>query len=218
MKMNKKGFTIVELVIVIAVIAILAAVLIPTFSSVTSSARASAAQQQAKAGLDSILALTEGVLPEGTLFCITNSTDAAFDYAFVYSGNKLTQVAADEAEVETYGTTGEYAVYVSASCFTSSENSTEVTAASKNKTATEKLLLNIFKSRVAACKDITGVTISSALATGKDYYTLSFAPATKTIEDPDTEEETTITISYPTVRIYYTSDIQETQVVFIGND
>ena len=33
MKRNKKGFTIVELVIVIAVIAILAAVLIPTFSS-----------------------------------------------------------------------------------------------------------------------------------------------------------------------------------------
>ena len=32
--MKKKGFTIVELVIVIAVIAILAAVLIPTFSSV----------------------------------------------------------------------------------------------------------------------------------------------------------------------------------------
>ena len=34
----KKGFTIVELVIVIAVIAILAAVLIPTFSSITNSA------------------------------------------------------------------------------------------------------------------------------------------------------------------------------------
>ena len=31
---NKKGFTIVELVIVVAVIAILAAVLIPTFSGV----------------------------------------------------------------------------------------------------------------------------------------------------------------------------------------
>ena len=33
-KLNKKVFTIVELVIVIAVIAILAAVLIPTFSNV----------------------------------------------------------------------------------------------------------------------------------------------------------------------------------------
>ncbi len=36
---NKKGFTIVELVVVIAVIAILAAVLIPTFSGVTTKAK-----------------------------------------------------------------------------------------------------------------------------------------------------------------------------------
>ena len=47
-KLNKKGFTIVELVIVIAVIAILAAVLIPTFSGVVKKANASAALQEAK--------------------------------------------------------------------------------------------------------------------------------------------------------------------------
>lgn len=47
MKANKKGFTIVELVIVIAVIAILAAVLIPTFNSVIKKANKSAAQQTA---------------------------------------------------------------------------------------------------------------------------------------------------------------------------
>ncbi len=41
-KNNKKGFTIVELVIVIAVIAILAAVLIPTFSSIITKAKQSA--------------------------------------------------------------------------------------------------------------------------------------------------------------------------------
>ena len=41
MKRNKKGFTIVELVIVIAVIAILAAVLIPTFSSLINKAKES---------------------------------------------------------------------------------------------------------------------------------------------------------------------------------
>ena len=44
---TKKGFTIVELVIVIAVIAILAAVLIPTFSGVIQQANESAAQQGA---------------------------------------------------------------------------------------------------------------------------------------------------------------------------
>ena len=40
-KVNKKGFTIVELVIVIAVVAILAAVLIPTFVSVVNKANVS---------------------------------------------------------------------------------------------------------------------------------------------------------------------------------
>ena len=45
-KMNRKGFTIVELVIVIAVIAILAAVLIPTFSGIVDKAKESAALQE----------------------------------------------------------------------------------------------------------------------------------------------------------------------------
>ena len=40
-KTNKKGFTIVELVVVIAVVAILAAVLIPTFVSVVNKANVS---------------------------------------------------------------------------------------------------------------------------------------------------------------------------------
>lgn len=48
-KMNKKGFTIVELVIVIAVIAVLAGVMIPTFSGVLETAQKSAATQQATA-------------------------------------------------------------------------------------------------------------------------------------------------------------------------
>ncbi|MBO4353846.1 MAG: fibronectin type III domain-containing protein, partial [Clostridia bacterium] len=45
---KRRGFTIVELVIVIAVIAILAAVLIPTFSGVISNAKESAALQTAR--------------------------------------------------------------------------------------------------------------------------------------------------------------------------
>ena len=47
-KLNKKGFTIVELVIVIAVIAILSAVLIPTFSGIVEKANNSARDQEAK--------------------------------------------------------------------------------------------------------------------------------------------------------------------------
>ena len=47
---NKKGFTIVELVIVIAVIAILSAVLIPTFGGVIADAQATSAKQEARNG------------------------------------------------------------------------------------------------------------------------------------------------------------------------
>ena len=47
-KMNKNGFTIVELVIVIAVIAVLAGVMIPTFSAIVDKAQRSAALQEAK--------------------------------------------------------------------------------------------------------------------------------------------------------------------------
>ena len=47
MKRNRKGFTLVELVIVIAVIAILAAVLLPTFSNVIENAKQSSATQSA---------------------------------------------------------------------------------------------------------------------------------------------------------------------------
>ena len=61
MKRNfKKGFTIVELVIVIAVIAILAAVLIPTFSNIVKKARASS-DQQAVRQMNTVL-MTESVM------------------------------------------------------------------------------------------------------------------------------------------------------------
>ncbi len=62
-KTNKKGFTIIELVIVITVIAILAGVLIPTFASVIKKANTSA-DSQLEDQLNTILkasALTDGV-------------------------------------------------------------------------------------------------------------------------------------------------------------
>lgn len=62
---NKRGFTIVELVIVIAVIAILAAVLIPTFSSIVEKANLSA-DKQLVAQMNKILA-AEAVFAEGDL-------------------------------------------------------------------------------------------------------------------------------------------------------
>ena len=63
---NKKGFTIVELVIVIAVIAILSAVLIPTFGSIIDQANTSAAQQYARNKYTELYAqdLADGVLDD----------------------------------------------------------------------------------------------------------------------------------------------------------
>ena len=58
MKTNRKGFTITELVIVIVVIAILAAVLIPTFSSLIKKANVSADTQVAK-NLNTALTMSE---------------------------------------------------------------------------------------------------------------------------------------------------------------
>lgn len=59
-KTNRKGFTIVELVIVIAVIAILAAVLIPTFGGMIEKANNSKALQEAKNTYQEDLALLDG--------------------------------------------------------------------------------------------------------------------------------------------------------------
>ena len=59
-KNNKKGFTIVELVIVIAVIGILAGVLIPTFSNVVKKARLSA-DQQAVSQMNTELAMHDDI-------------------------------------------------------------------------------------------------------------------------------------------------------------
>lgn len=68
MMKTKKGFTIVELVIVIAVIAILAAVLIPNLSRLVTKADKSAAMQEAKAAMDNDLINAEGDLENMTKY------------------------------------------------------------------------------------------------------------------------------------------------------
>ncbi len=70
---NKKGFTIVELVIVIAVIAILAAVLIPNLSRLVTKADKSAAMQEAKAAMDNDLINAEGDLANMENYVVSSS-------------------------------------------------------------------------------------------------------------------------------------------------
>ena len=63
-KTNKKGFTIVELVIVIAVIAILAGVMIPTFGGIIENANKNAALQDVKNAYSATL--SNDLLTDGT--------------------------------------------------------------------------------------------------------------------------------------------------------
>ena len=84
---NKKGFTIVELVIVIAVIAILSAVLIPTFSGIITSANESRALQEAQNAYKNALIteLADGDLDDGTSAEING-------YKFTWASGKLSKV------------------------------------------------------------------------------------------------------------------------------
>ena len=82
-KLNKKGFTIVELVIVIAVIAILAAVLIPTFAAVVEKANRSAAMQNARNAVSTMEMVEDGQIPEG-IFYIKSG-----DYYFTLKDRQL---------------------------------------------------------------------------------------------------------------------------------
>ena len=125
---NRKGFTIVELVIVIAVIAILAAVLIPTFTTVTANARASAALSQAKTAQEALLSNTQGSMPEGTLFAVDNDNDVDPEYLFAIKGRSLEQIKVDggtapvKAGTETVETVDYdyYNLFVSADVFADS--------------------------------------------------------------------------------------------------
>lgn len=227
-KMNKKGFTIVELVIVIAVIAILAAVLIPTFSSVVNSANASAAQQQAKAGLDSILALTNGSLPEHTLFSVSNNDQNTASYWFEYSKNKLNSVKIAPNGDFYYEQTGEdasktttYAVYVSAACFDASSNE----AAKKAVEHTSALILDTLKQ--AEVSDADGAKLCIKRTTvGSDGSTTSYPEWSESLVEKPTgdyleaylRKDSDSPIGSIAIRIYYTSDIQDTMVVFIGHN
>ena len=81
-KMNKKGFTIVELVIVIAVIAILAGVLIPTFGGIIERANESAEMQKVAAAYKEAYALAmadDGKINTEDYNAKINAEDAAFN-------------------------------------------------------------------------------------------------------------------------------------------
>ena len=83
-KLNKKGFTIVELSIVIAVVAILSAVMIPTFSGIVKKAKKSAAAQEADTALTAVITEEEAQLNEAATYYFISG-----DYWFKYENGKL---------------------------------------------------------------------------------------------------------------------------------
>ncbi len=95
----KKGFTIVELVIVIAVIAILAAVLIPTFTGVVQRANESAALQEANSTYR--LFMADAALAEDY---DGNAVVTNGEYTFYVSGGEFTSTEPTEWAVPAEGT------------------------------------------------------------------------------------------------------------------
>ena len=99
MKMNKKGFTIVELVIVIAVIAILAGVLIPTFSGLVQKAQDSAAIQEARNKYTEYVGLHD--YSNGTSPAQNIVIEVGTEFVIVKEGKLQDKVYTDKATAET---------------------------------------------------------------------------------------------------------------------
>lgn len=88
---NRKGFTIVELVIVIAVIGILAGVLIPTFAGIIEIANESAEFQAASAAYKQ--ALAEELADDGE---IGDAENTQGDYTFTWVDGVLDSVEGND--------------------------------------------------------------------------------------------------------------------------
>lgn len=139
-KANKKGFTIVELVIVIAVIAILAAVLIPTFASVTNRANESAAMQKARIAYENYLADNADKGVDKINLCIKSGNyyyhvvEGQFDSKAVTctegeTNGKTPAVAFTHVTVMDKGETFELKTDKTVKTFTDTTHSTETTGA-----------------------------------------------------------------------------------------
>ena len=199
-KFNKKGFTIVELVIVIAVIGILAGVLIQTFSGITQRANETAAMQEATSGRNAILALTEGQMPENTMFYILdyNSTDSksTAKYAFKYVDGAMDLQDSATATCVPY-MNGEY------TCYIASEEA-------KDDDESNKLPNNTVISGYAvvitqyAGYNATTHTYTNCKAE-KDHYVITFGTSA------DAENRVVI-------NVYWSGDLNNSLIVFLGNN
>ena len=111
---NKKGFTIVELVIVIAVIAILSAVLIPTFGGITTKAQASALAQEAKNAYTNYLIDCDATPNKAAYIVVTDDNNTKHYYDIDDNGQIVLDVEANPESksclVETEGDLKNYVI------------------------------------------------------------------------------------------------------------
>lgn len=152
-KNTKKGFTLVELVIVIAVIAILSAILIPTFGDIISNANETAYQKAADSGFTEALD--------------KYATKVSFDYAIVvYYDGGLT--VADDNSISTTTATRAYKI-------DASKNISLIEAGSTFE-YNKSLVTNVANTKVPTIAatitnpDVEGVTIAVSDGTNNFYY------------------------------------------------
>jgi len=129
-KTNKKGFTIVELVIVIAVIAILAAVLIPTFTNVVEKANLSNARQAGRNAYTIALAeeLADGDYDANTYYVkgntISTSEVTGYDFKIVFTAEGAVTITGNSSSYNGYTYTVTDGVYDCVKTTTSSASET----------------------------------------------------------------------------------------------
>ena len=202
---NKKGFTIVELVIVIAVIGILAGVLIPTFSGIQQSAKESAAFQECKNVLSSVLALNEGAIPANTLFAVdTDIKTAELEYKFYYANQKLGDKQPDDYTSDSLKQSDNgYKIYVSATAVKDFLNDDGVLLTNDDTTSGNP------PTKYVSAKKLTADAISMI----KTVLGVDLAGATYSNDSGNLK----ITKGDTTITCYYTSDIKSSIVVFLAN-
>ncbi len=175
---NKKGFTLVELVIVIAVIAILAGVMIGTFSSVVNNAKRSSDYQEVKTRVDEMYMefIADGVVPQSMIitkgYYIEFSKDEAkvisdfvstqaSDYKDTSNTKKLYATASttDDGMVSSVNTTStedKYDIVMDVSA--------EIVEESETTAIRQKL------DRVEVVTDSVKVNVTRAILTGRNGY------------------------------------------------
>lgn len=182
---KRNGFTIVELVIVIAVIAILAAVLIPTFSGIIGRANESAAVQEVRTGLTNVLS---GNVQKGTLngaeFLVNNGSKT-YQYTY-YNGQLKTEEDADFDPLKNLGhdlqfeyTAADSGAGTPAKLTLSSGYTTLVVKDATSFTAESKAFKAI-EAAIAAKNDGAGITYNVSLSSDSKNIEVSYGGAVYT--------------------------------------